>query len=225
TCEDVSNVKPSNVPQDNLPEQAFIPSRDLFGIDDLIFKPSKVHKADIPEKVNTKPEFPPSFTPLNSNHEATVSKHVTNNNPSVQSPKEASNNVFDEGITATKPDNTSYSGSMHDHNDSIVCGSNPANGFSILEHFQEFITISQTMGYGMKGCKKYYSTWMATNSDLLFISVYSPQELTLKRVLWVYMADDISRWHGEVVVMRDFNEFRVGLPDDLLNRTKIVRYF
>nr|GEZ40725.1 RNA-directed DNA polymerase, eukaryota [Tanacetum cinerariifolium] len=185
--------------KDNLPEQAFIPSGDLFGIDDLIFKPSKVHKADIPEKVNTEPEFPPSFTPLNSNHEATVSEHVANNNPSVQSPKEASNNVFDEG------------------------------------------------------------TWMATNSDLLFISVYSPQELTLKRVSWVYMADDISRWHGEVVVMRDFNEFRyaserhgsifhasnaakfnmfianshlndiplggVGLPDDLLNRTKIVRYF
>nr|GEZ40724.1 hypothetical protein [Tanacetum cinerariifolium] len=136
TCEDVSNVKPSNVPQDNLPEQAFIPSRDLFGIDDLIFKPSKVHKADILEKANTKPEFPPGFSPLNSNHEATVTEQVANNNPSVQSPKEASNNVFDEGITATKPDNTSFNGSMQDHNVSMVRGSNPANGFSILECFQ-----------------------------------------------------------------------------------------
>nr|GEX00808.1 cysteine-rich receptor-like protein kinase [Tanacetum cinerariifolium] len=38
-------------------------------------------------------------------------------------------------------------------------------------------------------------TWMANNADLLFISVYSPQELSLKR-------------HGDVIIMGDFNEVR-----------------
>ncbi|GKA09495.1 RNA-directed DNA polymerase, eukaryota [Tanacetum coccineum] len=62
--------------------------------------------------------------------------------------------------------------------------------------------------YSNKHCLCVEGTWLATNSDLLFISVYSPQELTLKRALWAYMADIISRWHGEVVAMGDFNEVR-----------------
>ncbi|GJT39893.1 RNA-directed DNA polymerase, eukaryota [Tanacetum coccineum] len=51
-------------------------------------------------------------------------------------------------------------------------------------------------------------TWLATNSDLLFMSVYSPQYLAHKRVLWEYIAGIINRWHGEVIVMGDFNEVR-----------------
>nr|GEV25891.1 RNA-directed DNA polymerase, eukaryota [Tanacetum cinerariifolium] len=42
-------------------------------------------------------------------------------------------------------------------------------------------------------------TWMANNVDLLFIFVYSPQELSLKRVLWNYMLETFNRWHGEWV--------------------------
>nr|GFA47101.1 RNA-directed DNA polymerase, eukaryota [Tanacetum cinerariifolium] len=49
-------------------------------------------------------------------------------------------------------------------------------------------------------------TWMANNADLLFISFYSPQELSLKRVLWNYMLETLNRWHGEVIIMGDFNE-------------------
>ncbi|PWA35474.1 cytochrome P450 [Artemisia annua] len=49
---------------------------------------------------------------------------------------------------------------------------------------------------------------MANNSDLLFISVYSPQDLSLKRVLWSYITGILNRWHGEVIVMGDFNEVR-----------------
>nr|GEZ17870.1 RNA-directed DNA polymerase, eukaryota, reverse transcriptase zinc-binding domain protein [Tanacetum cinerariifolium] len=49
-------------------------------------------------------------------------------------------------------------------------------------------------------------TWMANNVDLLFISVYSAHELSLKRVLWNYMLETLNRWHGEVIIMGDFNE-------------------
>ncbi|GKA91287.1 RNA-directed DNA polymerase, eukaryota [Tanacetum coccineum] len=62
--------------------------------------------------------------------------------------------------------------------------------------------------YSNEHCLCVEGTWLATNSDLLFISVYSPQELTLKKALWAYIADIISRWHGEVVAMGDFNEVR-----------------
>ncbi|GKC28240.1 RNA-directed DNA polymerase, eukaryota [Tanacetum coccineum] len=51
-------------------------------------------------------------------------------------------------------------------------------------------------------------TWLANNTNLLFISVYSPQELPLKRALWTYMAGIINCWHGEVIIMEDFNEVR-----------------
>nr|GEV16794.1 RNA-directed DNA polymerase, eukaryota [Tanacetum cinerariifolium] len=47
---------------------------------------------------------------------------------------------------------------------------------------------------------------MANNVDLLFNSVYSPQELSLKRVLWNYMLETLNRWHGEAIIMGDFNE-------------------
>nr|GEU95694.1 cysteine-rich receptor-like protein kinase [Tanacetum cinerariifolium] len=49
-------------------------------------------------------------------------------------------------------------------------------------------------------------TWLANNTNLLFILVSSPQELSLKRVLWTYMAGIINCWHGEVIIMGDFNE-------------------
>nr|GEW76296.1 RNA-directed DNA polymerase, eukaryota [Tanacetum cinerariifolium] len=46
---------------------------------------------------------------------------------------------------------------------------------------------------------------MANSADFLFISVYSPQELSLKS-LWNYMLETFNRWHGDVIIMGDFNE-------------------
>ncbi|GKA39518.1 RNA-directed DNA polymerase, eukaryota [Tanacetum coccineum] len=62
--------------------------------------------------------------------------------------------------------------------------------------------------YATNHCLCVEGTWLASDSDLLFLSVYSPQELNLKRALWSYISGIISRWHGEVVVMGDFNEVR-----------------
>ncbi|GJW02619.1 RNA-directed DNA polymerase, eukaryota, reverse transcriptase zinc-binding domain protein [Tanacetum coccineum] len=62
--------------------------------------------------------------------------------------------------------------------------------------------------YATDHCLCVEGTWLANNTDLLFISVYSPQELSLKRALWTYMAGIINCWHGEVIIMGDFNEVR-----------------
>jgi hypothetical protein len=50
--------------------------------------------------------------------------------------------------------------------------------------------------------------WIPNNMALLVISVYAPQALCDKRSLWHTLLNLISRWHGEVVLMGDFNEVR-----------------
>ncbi|GKB74561.1 hypothetical protein Tco_0935973, partial [Tanacetum coccineum] len=149
-----SNVDPYKETSAEPQEQVPIPSGDPFVLDALIFNQPKMHDAEVPENVNSEPVFPPGFTPQNSIHEATVMEHVANNSSPIPSHKEASNNVFDEGNNVSKSFNNSHNGSKQDYADSTVRGSNPANGFSILERFQEFINIGQAMGYDMKGSEK-----------------------------------------------------------------------
>ncbi|GJX45730.1 RNA-directed DNA polymerase, eukaryota [Tanacetum coccineum] len=50
--------------------------------------------------------------------------------------------------------------------------------------------------------------WMPNGKKLLIISVYAPQELTEKKMLWDYLTLVMSNWEGEVVIMGDFNEVR-----------------
>ncbi|GKD77966.1 hypothetical protein Tco_1340587 [Tanacetum coccineum] len=51
-------------------------------------------------------------------------------------------------------------------------------------------------------------TWIPSSSKLFFISVYAPQDLTEKKVLWDYIFHLIDRWDGDCVIMQDFNEVR-----------------
>ncbi|GJS98817.1 RNA-directed DNA polymerase, eukaryota [Tanacetum coccineum] len=51
-------------------------------------------------------------------------------------------------------------------------------------------------------------TWVPSSSKLLIISVYAPQDLTKKRVLWDYILHLIDQWDGDCVIMGDFNEVR-----------------
>ncbi|GKE77824.1 RNA-directed DNA polymerase, eukaryota, reverse transcriptase zinc-binding domain protein, partial [Tanacetum coccineum] len=50
--------------------------------------------------------------------------------------------------------------------------------------------------------------WVPNGKMLLIISVYAPQELSEKKMLWDYLSLVISNWEGEVVIMGDFNEVR-----------------
>nr|GEX54009.1 reverse transcriptase domain-containing protein [Tanacetum cinerariifolium] len=51
-------------------------------------------------------------------------------------------------------------------------------------------------------------TWSPSSTKLLIISIYSPQELSIKRVLWDYICILIDRWEGETVILGDFNEVK-----------------
>ncbi|GJV61083.1 RNA-directed DNA polymerase, eukaryota [Tanacetum coccineum] len=48
--------------------------------------------------------------------------------------------------------------------------------------------------------------WVPNGKKLLLISVYAPQELTEKKMLWDYLSTVMSNWEGEVIIMGDFNE-------------------
>ncbi|GKF26840.1 RNA-directed DNA polymerase, eukaryota, partial [Tanacetum coccineum] len=50
--------------------------------------------------------------------------------------------------------------------------------------------------------------WVPSGKSLLVISVYAPQELSEKKMIWDYLSDVITIWDGEVVSMGDYNEVR-----------------
>ncbi|GJX12486.1 RNA-directed DNA polymerase, eukaryota [Tanacetum coccineum] len=51
-------------------------------------------------------------------------------------------------------------------------------------------------------------TWVPTYTKLCVISVYAPQELSEKKILWDYIHHLINSWDGECVILGDFNEVR-----------------
>ncbi|GKB76812.1 RNA-directed DNA polymerase, eukaryota, partial [Tanacetum coccineum] len=61
-----------------------------------------------------------------------------------------------------------------------------------------------------------YGSWKPNKTKLLVISIYAPQSLAEKRLLWNYISLLISRWGGECIVMGDFNEVTVIVSDEIL---------
>ncbi|GJW71646.1 RNA-directed DNA polymerase, eukaryota [Tanacetum coccineum] len=96
----------------------------------------------------------------------------------------------------------------------------PSTGGSILEVLDELIKVGQTMGYKMDGmfCKHnstisdYFvaiqGDWIPNAKKYLIISVYAPQDISEKRMLWSYLNHMIDSWSGEIIIMGDFNEVR-----------------
>ncbi|GKD23471.1 hypothetical protein Tco_1225174 [Tanacetum coccineum] len=125
------------------------------------------------------PKFPPGFTPLYSDH----LEEVAANSPTSDRASVDHTSVQDKGVDNTissndgvndfvlkdNPSNSTNhvsSSTNHDHVDSMTQATKPVNGFSILERFQDFITIGQAMGYGMKRCEKDYQKVIASMGDL-----------------------------------------------------------
>nr|GEU77763.1 RNA-directed DNA polymerase, eukaryota [Tanacetum cinerariifolium] len=161
-----------------------------------------VHVESSPEHMENFPDhIENSFVHVENSHVHVENSHDLSGDPFGN---EVMENVAREGISSlgtikSIPKNMSLGGSKHDYVDSLALSPKPINGFSILERFQEFICIGQAMGVGK---------WLAIDSELLFMSVYSPQDMPRKRQLWAYMTGITNHWHGDVVVMGDFNKAR-----------------
>ncbi|GJT35363.1 RNA-directed DNA polymerase, eukaryota [Tanacetum coccineum] len=50
--------------------------------------------------------------------------------------------------------------------------------------------------------------WAPNGKKLIIISVYAPQELREKKMLWDYLILVLKSWNGDVIIMGDFNEVR-----------------
>lgn len=50
--------------------------------------------------------------------------------------------------------------------------------------------------------------WVRTNMEVMFISVYAPQDAISKRMLWDRLHQMISLFHGECILMGEFNVVR-----------------
>nr|GEV53902.1 RNA-directed DNA polymerase, eukaryota [Tanacetum cinerariifolium] len=48
--------------------------------------------------------------------------------------------------------------------------------------------------------------WLPTNTPLMFVSVYAPQSLSEKRILWSSLLAITRRWDAAIILMGDFNE-------------------
>ncbi|GJX31621.1 RNA-directed DNA polymerase, eukaryota, partial [Tanacetum coccineum] len=57
-------------------------------------------------------------------------------------------------------------------------------------------------------CTMVRGVWVSSGKSLLIISIYAPQELSEKSMLWDYLCFTICNWDGDVVTMGDFNEVR-----------------
>nr|GEX24634.1 RNA-directed DNA polymerase, eukaryota [Tanacetum cinerariifolium] len=53
-----------------------------------------------------------------------------------------------------------------------------------------------------------YGTWIPNKQKLLLISVYAPQSVSFKRMLWSYLASLITSWNGKSLIIGEFNEVR-----------------
>ncbi|GKB41675.1 RNA-directed DNA polymerase, eukaryota [Tanacetum coccineum] len=84
----------------------------------------------------------------------------------------------------------------------------------------------------------FYGTWIPCKTKLLVVSIYAPQQPSLRRVLWEYLLILLGRWNGEAILMGDYNEVqlwfvilvehdfgRLGLIRTILNCFGVKRSF
>ncbi|GJU21341.1 RNA-directed DNA polymerase, eukaryota [Tanacetum coccineum] len=94
-----------------------------------------------------------------------------------------------------------------------LCVSNKVNFLALQETKMKSIEL-----FDIKRCRGKFAfdyvhsdsvgNWVTNGKLLLIISVYAPQELTEKKLLWDYLGYVIATWKGEVIIMGDFNEVR-----------------
>ncbi|GJR86610.1 RNA-directed DNA polymerase, eukaryota, reverse transcriptase zinc-binding domain protein [Tanacetum coccineum] len=101
-------------------------------------------------------------------HVENSSVHVDNSHVNVENSPDLYGDPFgisSLGTIKSVPKKMSPRGSRHDHVDSLAPSPKPINGFSILERFQEFISIGQAMGFDMKGCEEDYRRIIISMGD------------------------------------------------------------
>ncbi|GJW23038.1 RNA-directed DNA polymerase, eukaryota, reverse transcriptase zinc-binding domain protein [Tanacetum coccineum] len=64
--------------------------------------------------------------------------------------------------------------------------------------------------------------WIPNAKKYLIISVYAPQEVSEKILLWSYLDHVIRNWMGETIIMGDFNKFALKKNDMARRQFRII---
>ncbi|GJY85019.1 RNA-directed DNA polymerase, eukaryota [Tanacetum coccineum] len=192
-------------------------SEDPFNIYDLLDKKKSAY-CDIPNSDDTL-KYPPGFTPetdvdAQKNESKVLDMEGDNSGHKVQDVEQESVTKNNSPLNSYKNDTERSTCSGHFKKCDI-----PRSGGSILQLMEELIKVGQTMGYNMEGCITNIGDiinsqgandgeWAPNGKKLIIISVYAPQELREKKMLWDYLILVLKSWNGDVIIMGDFNEVR-----------------
>nr|GEX36542.1 RNA-directed DNA polymerase, eukaryota [Tanacetum cinerariifolium] len=179
------------------------PSDDPFGIYRILKRNKETTEAE-----SEGLKFPPGFTP------EVVEENVVNNELEKNSQPKSDMPINNEGATTDKRESNCVpkfraGGSILEVIDEVIKAFSPLVGSTggILcawdpsVFIKENITISDSF-VTVRG------TWTPSFANLLVISVYAPQDMFERRMLWDYFGNLIDNWDGECVLLGDFNEVR-----------------
>ncbi|GKB01746.1 RNA-directed DNA polymerase, eukaryota, reverse transcriptase zinc-binding domain protein [Tanacetum coccineum] len=167
-------------------------SEDPFNIYDLLNK--KQHGTNNEaEKSSSTLKYPPGFTP----EENVIDKSVFVDH-SVREENVSAKKAFDEKSIPEIKNSKTKASSKEEDNASRCSGhfrhvEGPPTGGSILQLLEDVVKVGE---------------WILNAKKCLIISVYAPQEVSEKKLLWNYLDHVISTWTGETIFMGDFNEVR-----------------
>nr|GFB25860.1 RNA-directed DNA polymerase, eukaryota [Tanacetum cinerariifolium] len=165
-------------------------SDDPFGLYSLLNKNAKVKK----DKIHS-PIYPPGFTPDNEeNTKCDMGENFVNGNvdEEIRVDEGVSDNMKSKG---DKVESMSTGRNSVGNSGGILCVWDP-NAFRKSNHtiLDYFVIIG--------------GVWIKSGFDLLIIAVYAPHDSRDKQMLWDYLVHVINQWHGEAIIMGDFNEDR-----------------
>ncbi|GJY78645.1 RNA-directed DNA polymerase, eukaryota [Tanacetum coccineum] len=187
-------IKSSDIKEDHKEVLEEVQSEDPFDIYPILNK--KKPETFITQQSDDEPKYPPGFTPCDISK---VNSNLDQNSVGAGD-QEKESSVKGNGSKASyKEDANVLACSGH-----FKSVGTPKTGGSMLQVIEDLIKVGQTMGYKMEVMGK----WIPNNKNLLIISIYAPQELAEKKILWQYLKIVIDRWKGDVIVMGDFNEVR-----------------
>nr|GEV84792.1 RNA-directed DNA polymerase, eukaryota [Tanacetum cinerariifolium] len=176
-------------------------SEDPFNIYDIRNKKNETNLEN--SKVEESLNYPPGFTPdkdinaqINSPKGLEMADDIHDSNENM----EVASNVIkkNSGPNNSKVGSEKSVCSGYFKKDFIT-----NSGGSFLQVMKELFKVGQTMGYNMEGCE-----WIPSGKKTLMISIYAPQDIRDKKMLWEYLSLVISNWKEDVIVMGDFNEVR-----------------
>ncbi|GJT83577.1 hypothetical protein Tco_1057919 [Tanacetum coccineum] len=202
------------------------PSEDPFGIYDILNR-----KPDNSNHKSDDPTFPPGFTPADENVIPMNSKDDNNDKPKgdFQSNKEGQSSSKSVNTSILK---IKSGGSILDVMESVV-EIGQTMGYNMGRMYQEhgaLMVIKEDFRFPSVGnsggivcvwdlnmfVKDNVSisdsfvairgTWVPTATKLLIVSVYAPQEVSERRLLWEYIGSLIEQWEGACAILGVFNE-------------------